>query len=266
MPKTFLLDESGAVTVDWTVLTAAIVGLGLTSVAAVRTGTGSLAGNVQAALTGASIDTWALVSPIVSQNFANGDFSGWSMARHQVFGAWGDMLGPFGNETLNNPLTYNVALPAGARNALVSFDLLIADSWDGVSTQTSMNNGWTNALGDSMRLMVDGQEISMQSFVFNQNHPGGGFQNGMWSERTATATIGNSTFNLTMTPRNLPTANVGGAGWTDQRWSVRLEAVDAPQNFQLGFSSTANQTTIQNANTTAHDESFGIQNFSIKAR
>jgi Flp pilus assembly pilin Flp len=38
----FLRSEDGAVTVDWVVLTAAVVGLGMTSVAAVRTGTSSL--------------------------------------------------------------------------------------------------------------------------------------------------------------------------------------------------------------------------------
>ncbi|MFU8899334.1 MAG: Flp family type IVb pilin [Roseinatronobacter sp.] len=38
----FLRAEDGAVTVDWVVLTAALVGMGLTSVAAVRTGTSSL--------------------------------------------------------------------------------------------------------------------------------------------------------------------------------------------------------------------------------
>ncbi len=261
MWTSFFQDESGAVTVDWTVLTAAIVGLGLTSAAAVRTGTGSLAGDVESALSGASIDTWALVSPFVSQNFDNGDFSGWSVARAQVFGAWGNMLGPFGNETENSPLTYSVNLPAGAQSALVSFDMIIADSWDGVAGPT---NPWTSGLGDSMRLMVNGQVISTEHFVFAQGHPG--YVDGMWQERTATATVGGSTFNLTMTPRDQPTANVGGAGWVDQRWSVRLEAVDAPSNFQLGFSGTSNQSTIQNAATTNHDESFGIQNFSIKAR
>ena len=37
--KNFAADESGAVTVDWVVLTAAIVGLGIAVVASVRTGT-----------------------------------------------------------------------------------------------------------------------------------------------------------------------------------------------------------------------------------
>lgn len=49
----FCASESGAVTVDWTVLTAAIVGLGLTSVAAVRTGTSSLGVSVESSLSGA---------------------------------------------------------------------------------------------------------------------------------------------------------------------------------------------------------------------
>ena len=46
----FWTEQSGAVTVDWTVLTAAIVGLGLTSVAAVRTGTGDLGTDIQGSL------------------------------------------------------------------------------------------------------------------------------------------------------------------------------------------------------------------------
>jgi hypothetical protein len=47
----FLRAEDGAVTVDWVVLTAALVGLGLTSVAAVRTGTFSLGEAIGANLT-----------------------------------------------------------------------------------------------------------------------------------------------------------------------------------------------------------------------
>ncbi|MCC5991091.1 MAG: hypothetical protein JJT99_01075 [Rhodobacteraceae bacterium] len=55
--KSFAADESGAVTVDWVVLTAAIVGLGIAVIASVRTGTSDLAGNIQSSLTGASVAT-----------------------------------------------------------------------------------------------------------------------------------------------------------------------------------------------------------------
>ena len=49
--NTFVRDEDGAVTVDWVVLTAAIVGLGLAVLASVRTGATDLAGDIETNLT-----------------------------------------------------------------------------------------------------------------------------------------------------------------------------------------------------------------------
>ena len=251
MIRSFLKDEQGAVTVDWTVVTAAIVGLGLASAAAVRTGAVNLGNDVEGALSGASVSSlnWAFMRELVSQNFADGNFGGWSRTNATTFGAWGPMLGPFGNETLAEPLTYDVRLPEGISNALISFDLVIADSWDGHHVPGSV----TNALGDSLRLIVDGEVITAEHFVNNSNWAG--YQDGMFEERRATAQVGDATFNLVLTPVNGPTASVGGSHWQDQRWGVRIEAENAPQDFQLGFASTANQT--------GPDESFGIQNFNI---
>lgn len=48
-------DEAGAVTVDWVVLTAAIVGMGVASVAAVRTGVNELGADISQSLSGASL-------------------------------------------------------------------------------------------------------------------------------------------------------------------------------------------------------------------
>ena len=50
MFNAFLNDESGAVTVDWVVLTAAIVGLGIAVLMAVGEGTTTLAENIQTEL------------------------------------------------------------------------------------------------------------------------------------------------------------------------------------------------------------------------
>jgi len=55
--QNFKNDEAGAVTVDWVVLTAAIVGLGLAVIASVRTGAGALATDISSSLTGASVAT-----------------------------------------------------------------------------------------------------------------------------------------------------------------------------------------------------------------
>jgi len=48
--KTFRADEDGAVTVDWVVLTAAIVGLGIAVLASVRTGATTMANNISTEL------------------------------------------------------------------------------------------------------------------------------------------------------------------------------------------------------------------------
>ncbi|MCC0075528.1 MAG: hypothetical protein H6898_02940 [Rhodobacter sp.] len=53
--RSFARSESGAVTVDWTVLAAALCGLGLASAAAVRTGVGDLGAEVGTALSSASV-------------------------------------------------------------------------------------------------------------------------------------------------------------------------------------------------------------------
>ncbi len=55
--KNFRADEDGAVTVDWVVLTAAVVGLGIAGVAAVKGGVDSLAGKIESGMTDATVNT-----------------------------------------------------------------------------------------------------------------------------------------------------------------------------------------------------------------
>lgn len=51
----FLKDEDGAVTVDWVVLTAAIVGLGVAGISSVQSGVVGLAGKIGTAV---DADDW----------------------------------------------------------------------------------------------------------------------------------------------------------------------------------------------------------------
>lgn len=53
--KNFRADEDGAVTVDWVVLTAAIVGLGIAVLTSVSGGTTSLADTISGELDGMTI-------------------------------------------------------------------------------------------------------------------------------------------------------------------------------------------------------------------
>ena len=50
MIKNFAADESGAVTVDWVVLTAAVVGLGLAVLSVVRPGIATMSENINTQL------------------------------------------------------------------------------------------------------------------------------------------------------------------------------------------------------------------------
>ncbi len=54
----FFADESGAVTVDWVVLTAAIVGLGIAVLTSVSGGTTNLAGDIASELSSTTIASY----------------------------------------------------------------------------------------------------------------------------------------------------------------------------------------------------------------
>jgi len=56
--KNFAKDESGAVTVDWVVLTAAIVGLGIAVLTSVGGGVTSLSGKISSQLSAQTIATY----------------------------------------------------------------------------------------------------------------------------------------------------------------------------------------------------------------
>jgi Flp pilus assembly pilin Flp len=55
--KKFRNDEAGAVTVDWVVLTAAIVGLGVAVMATVRSGSTGLASKISGGLGSITVQT-----------------------------------------------------------------------------------------------------------------------------------------------------------------------------------------------------------------
>ncbi|MEM7076207.1 MAG: hypothetical protein AAGA28_14210 [Pseudomonadota bacterium] len=55
--KNFAKDEDGAVTVDWVVLTAAVVGLGIAGVTTVQGGVSSLAGTISSDVAATSTGT-----------------------------------------------------------------------------------------------------------------------------------------------------------------------------------------------------------------
>ncbi|MFP4044121.1 MAG: Flp family type IVb pilin [Rhodosalinus sp.] len=55
--KNFRKDEDGAVTVDWVVLTAAVVGLAIAAYTSIESGAGALATTASTALSDSTVDT-----------------------------------------------------------------------------------------------------------------------------------------------------------------------------------------------------------------
>jgi hypothetical protein len=53
--RRFAASEAGTITTDWIILTGAIVGLGLSATVSVRNGVGSLGGDIESSLSGASV-------------------------------------------------------------------------------------------------------------------------------------------------------------------------------------------------------------------
>ncbi len=85
----FIQDESGAITVDWTVLTAAIVGMGIASAAAVRTGTSALGEDINLSLSSASVAR--LFGPVAEFDFDNVEGltrTGWGWRAIGSYGGW----------------------------------------------------------------------------------------------------------------------------------------------------------------------------------
>ncbi|AQS49699.1 hypothetical protein BMG03_03610 [Thioclava nitratireducens] len=72
--KKFHDEEDGAVTVDWVVLTAAVVGLGAAALALVRTQTAGLSGKIATYLDGAEV-TGSFSGDEVTAGMTNGDIT-----------------------------------------------------------------------------------------------------------------------------------------------------------------------------------------------
>ena len=238
--QTFFRTESGAVTVDWTVLTAGIVGMGVASTAAVSTGTSSLGQAIQTALSNASVAMMGTVNA-VTNGFDSGDFTGWSSARLGYSEELGEFLGPFAG--YDEPVTHQVSLPEGATEATISFDLLLLDSWDGTSTIHS--DARFGGRGDGIAFTVDGVEIGFSAMT-----------NGTAFAPTGSFEANGTTYEYSLT--RAEGGDFGYSGWQDARYSVSITATNPPaEGFTLGVNGTSNQGLT--------DESFGIDNFRVDA-
>jgi len=204
----FLNEETGAVTVDWVVLTAAIVGLGMATVTVVASGVGTLSNETADEVARVSIVTrFAEAVDLFAGDFAGGrmGFTGGTLTSAPGFG---DILQIEGGEMAE--LTLDV--PPGSTSATIEFDLIAADDFDGDTATVWVNGQQVSFYTDNEGSIsitdggVAGVSVSVNQQYTEANNGGGGLGD---SRATYSITVDNPGTSLTFGVSSDASADAG---------------------------------------------------------
>ncbi|MEM9319194.1 MAG: hypothetical protein AAGA70_09330 [Pseudomonadota bacterium] len=204
----FLAEDTGAVTVDWVVLTSAVVGLGIATLGVVSAGVGSSSNAIADELAGTSIQAaFSRAMSLFSNGFENGRGG---FAGGQVVNAPG-----FGNILQlgqNDVATLSVDVPDGASSATIQFDLIGADDFDGDSATVYVNGQpvsiYTDDNGNVTATDISGNGVTVAVDQQYTDYNGGGRSLGD-SRATYTITVDNPGSNVTFGVGSDNTADAG---------------------------------------------------------
>lgn len=224
---TFWSDESGAVTVDWVVMTGGVVGLGLATMAVVSGGVENLSGDIARQL---SSDGWNLfdngLQNVASFDFTGGDAEGW------LGGTVMDMGGSLGELLVLGPgetTSFWVDVAEGTDQAIMQFDLIAGDSID-----SSEAYGY-----DTATIMLNGTPVA---FAMAEDHEAMTFEIPQIDGTTVEATV-------TVEEQDLG----GNPSWTDSAATVTVTVDQPTEPIQFAVDSDSNQSI--------NDEFWGLDNF-----
>lgn len=204
----FFHDDRGAVTVDWVVLTAAVVGLGLATTAVVSAGVNTASNATADELSGYTIQTrFAQALSLFDSDFSNGRgaFTGGTLINAAGFG---DILQVGQNETVELSLD----VPPGSSSATIGFDLIGADDFDGDTATIFVNGQAVSVYQDDNGNItvtdggVSGVTVSVDQQYTNTNNGGGALGD---SRATYSITVDNPGSNITLGVASSQTADVG---------------------------------------------------------
>lgn len=204
--KQFCADESGAVTVDWVVLTAGTVGLGLATMAVVSGGIETLSGNVSDQIAATPILDRFVQSALESANdFSNGvgDWVGGNLVNLAGFGEV-LQLGP------GEGAQMDFAVPEGADSATISFDLI----------------GGDDLSGEPATVFINGDPVA----IYADNHG-----------NITTSTGGPSNISVSMTQQFSNDPVGAGSHGHDSRTTITITVDDPTETVSVGVQSGADQ-------------------------
>ena len=236
--RSFCADDSGAVSVDWTVLTAAMVGLGMAGSAAIVVGTGDLSHEIANQTSGQSITTTFnsnFQNISFFDDFENGNAQGWSVGQtDDTEIAFGGILGRFGGTGGGQMVHKTWDIDPDAGFAVLEFDVHAIDTWDLEMLSIFLNDDLT----------------SQRSFSTHQGH----------AELQRELSVDNPNIKISYTtPVGIEHGfwERGDISSHDETVSVRIEVTDPGSSVKLGFGSTLNQSV--------DDESWAVDNVRVTA-
>jgi len=150
----FTLSDQGATTIDWVVISAGLVGLGVAVASAVVPATHFGADSIRVSMICGVPGTIC-----EGEHFTNGRSTGWTtdtggeVVVTDLFGfdAYDNVLGPLRGGDGSQEISRTFEIPEGASGATFSLDVLASGSWDD-------NVQW--GLDEGPRLYIGGQEIA----------------------------------------------------------------------------------------------------------
>ncbi|MEL6585513.1 MAG: hypothetical protein AAFQ50_02460 [Pseudomonadota bacterium] len=194
----FLAAEDGAVTVDWVVLTAALVGLGLAVATVISQGLSDLSNDTSAQLADQNVlMRFASVGNLFNTDFASGP-GDWLGGAVVSLAGFGEVLQVRDNETVELPFD----VPAGATSATITFDVIGANDLDG-DPATIMINGQPVAVYRDNHGTITTSDAGVSGVSVNvqqqyANNPVGAGDHGHDSRATYTITVDNPSGALTL--------------------------------------------------------------------
>ncbi|TFL19669.1 hypothetical protein [Jannaschia formosa] len=217
----FFRSESGAVTVDWVVMTAALVGLGLAVSTTVSRGVEDLSGDTRDAMTGMGIKT-AFARVFGQHDFEDGRGS-WTAGEVLDVPGFGNILAFSRNQPTGS---MPVEVDSRYSHAKIEFDMIIADSWD----------------DEQGSISIGGEEVVIASHAWRNDAP----------EIQTFDGPGDTSVTLT---RASTGTGVGDGRWQNRNdYTYRVSIVTRNDGDDLTLGATTN------LNSGSNDEFFGVDN------
>ena len=233
LASTYLADERGAVTVDFTVLTAATVGLGIAAYGVVSGGLGDLTGDIDATLRGYLGGGREMLALDFTSGL--GPFAGGTVRNVPGFGEMLLLDGTNNRGGIGTEAT--LSLDPNSDYAVISFDLAFVASWD----------------NETGYVFLNGQAVALGTFT-HMNHPQ--LRTGDVPPAMQDLGIVSVDFGEAEQLRGGYFTGSGGAAWSDYRQPVSMVVrTNGASEMKLGFGT--------NLSSSYTDESLGIDNLSV---